>query len=105
MGISTQQALDCFRSDDLIGIGGEADAVRRRLHPEGVVSYRCLLEFAVAPERLPLTEAAAGSSAALRLICAMAGSLTQVADQCREVRRDEPARWIEVGLQADAIEL
>jgi cyclic dehypoxanthinyl futalosine synthase len=39
MGISTEQALDCFKSDDLIGIGMEADAVRRRLHPEGVVSY------------------------------------------------------------------
>jgi cyclic dehypoxanthinyl futalosine synthase len=39
MGISREEALDCFRSDDLIGIGMEADAVRRRLHPEGVVSY------------------------------------------------------------------
>src|SRR6478609_967614 len=39
MGISREQALDCFRSDDLIGIGMEADAVRRRLHPQGVVSY------------------------------------------------------------------
>jgi cyclic dehypoxanthinyl futalosine synthase len=39
MGISREQALDCFRSNDLIGIGMEADAVRRRLHPEGVVSY------------------------------------------------------------------
>jgi cyclic dehypoxanthinyl futalosine synthase len=39
MGISKQQALDCFRSDDLVGIGMEADAVRRRLHPEGVVTY------------------------------------------------------------------
>ncbi|HWZ52906.1 MAG TPA: hypothetical protein VNW54_15730 [Granulicella sp.] len=39
MGISTTQALDCFHSDDLIGIGMEADAVRRTLHPEGVVSY------------------------------------------------------------------
>ncbi len=39
MGISREQALDCFNSDDLIGIGMEADAVRRRLHPEGVVSY------------------------------------------------------------------
>ena len=28
-----------FRSNDLIGIGMEADAVRRRLHPEGVVTY------------------------------------------------------------------
>jgi cyclic dehypoxanthinyl futalosine synthase len=39
MGISRQQALECLRSNDLIGIGMEADAVRRRLHPEGVVSY------------------------------------------------------------------
>ena len=39
MGISRKQALDCFASDDLIGIGMEADAVRRRLHPEGVVTY------------------------------------------------------------------
>src|ERR1700749_3661060 len=39
MGISRNEALDCFASDDLIGIGMEADAVRRRLHPEGVVTY------------------------------------------------------------------
>jgi cyclic dehypoxanthinyl futalosine synthase len=39
MGITRQQALDCFASDDLIGIGMEADAVRRTLHPEGVVTY------------------------------------------------------------------
>ncbi len=39
MGITHQQTLDCFASDDLIGIGMEADAVRRRLHPEGVVTY------------------------------------------------------------------
>src|ERR1700683_5512200 len=39
MGISREQALECFRSDDLIGMGMEADAVRRRLHPEGVATY------------------------------------------------------------------
>ncbi len=39
MGISREQALDCFNSDDLVGIGMEADAVRRALHPEGVASY------------------------------------------------------------------
>src|SRR5436190_2538984 len=33
------QAIDLFQSDDLIGIGMAADAVRRKLHPEGVVSY------------------------------------------------------------------
>jgi cyclic dehypoxanthinyl futalosine synthase len=39
MAITRQQALDCFHSDDLIGIGMEADAVRRALHPEAVVTY------------------------------------------------------------------
>ncbi len=39
MGITREEALDCFRSDDLIGLGMEADAIRRRLHPEGVVTY------------------------------------------------------------------
>jgi len=39
MAISHDQALDCFLSDDLVGIGMEADAVRRHLHPEGVVTY------------------------------------------------------------------
>ncbi len=37
--ISREQALDMFNSPDLVGIGMEADAIRRRLHPEGVVSY------------------------------------------------------------------
>jgi cyclic dehypoxanthinyl futalosine synthase len=39
MSLTKPQALDLFASDDLIGIGMEADAVRRRLHPEGVVTY------------------------------------------------------------------
>jgi cyclic dehypoxanthinyl futalosine synthase len=33
------EAIDLFHSDDLIGIGMAADAVRRKLHPEGIVSY------------------------------------------------------------------
>src|SRR5438309_10017575 len=37
--ISRAEALDLFASDDLIGIGMEADRIRRRHHPEGVVSY------------------------------------------------------------------
>ena len=39
MPITRQQALEHFQSPDLIGLGFEADAVRRRLHPEGVVTY------------------------------------------------------------------
>src|SRR6058998_2771524 len=37
--ISRAEALDLFASDDLITIGMAADQVRRKLHPEGVVSY------------------------------------------------------------------
>jgi cyclic dehypoxanthinyl futalosine synthase len=37
--MTRSEAIDLFASDDLIGIGMAADAVRRRLHPEGVVSY------------------------------------------------------------------
>jgi cyclic dehypoxanthinyl futalosine synthase len=32
-------AIDLFNSDDLVGLGMAADQVRRKLHPEGVVSY------------------------------------------------------------------
>src|ERR1044071_1073657 len=39
MSLTHAQAVEMFRSDDLIGIGMEADAVRRRLHPDGMVSY------------------------------------------------------------------
>jgi len=37
--MSHEQALEMLRSDDLIGLGMQADAVRRKLHPEGVVTY------------------------------------------------------------------
>src|ERR1700727_758532 len=37
--ISRTEAIDLYNSDALIGIGMAADAVRRKLHPHGVVSY------------------------------------------------------------------
>src|SRR6266404_1077046 len=39
MSLTKQQAVEMFRSEDLIGIGMEADAVRRKMHPEGTVTY------------------------------------------------------------------
>src|ERR1039457_4826562 len=39
MSLSKAEALELFRSDDLIGVGMEADAVRRQKHPDGVVTY------------------------------------------------------------------
>jgi cyclic dehypoxanthinyl futalosine synthase len=40
MGVSPQEALELFRSDDLIGVGMAADQLRQRLHPENVVTYQ-----------------------------------------------------------------
>jgi len=39
MNLTREQALDYLRSEDLIGIGMEADAMRAKFHPEGVASY------------------------------------------------------------------
>jgi cyclic dehypoxanthinyl futalosine synthase len=39
MPLTRDEALEHFQSSDLIGLGFEADAVRRRLHPDGVVTY------------------------------------------------------------------
>ncbi len=33
------EAIDLFRSDDLVGIGMAADQVRRKLHPDGIATY------------------------------------------------------------------
>jgi cyclic dehypoxanthinyl futalosine synthase len=37
--MTREEATGLFHSDDLIGIGMAADAVRRKLHPHGIVSY------------------------------------------------------------------
>src|SRR3954447_24518155 len=38
--ITRQQAIDMFQSDDLVGIGMAADAVRKKIHPDGIVTYQ-----------------------------------------------------------------
>ncbi len=40
MSLTKQEALELFRSDDLIGVGMAADQVRRQKHPENVVTYQ-----------------------------------------------------------------
>lgn len=37
--LSTDQALELFREQDLVGLGMAADAVRRRLHPHNIATY------------------------------------------------------------------
>lgn len=40
MRITALQALDMLQSDDLVGVGMEADRARRRLHPGDVITYQ-----------------------------------------------------------------
>jgi cyclic dehypoxanthinyl futalosine synthase len=99
MGISRQQALDCFRSDDLVGIGMEADAVRRRLHPEGVVSYAIDATIAwpatgaVDAFYLAIDDAVAAGATGVRLVGRPDGDGIEML--LRGMRRRFPALWIE----------
>ena len=111
MGISRKEALDCLRSNDLIGIGMEADAVRRRLHPEGVVSYA--VETAI-----NLREQDATGEASIEELCAAIGEtvergstgvrlrggieIEKTAGVLRGIRQRFPTLWIE-GLSASEI--
>jgi len=122
MGISREQALDCLRSDDLVGIGMEADAVRRRLHPEGVVSYamECGIDCAKAMDGGAHTgnnpsvgcahllfdaigEAAEMGAAGVRLSFGEGRNLTAgaawIEGMLRGIKQRFPAVWIE-GLTA-----
>jgi cyclic dehypoxanthinyl futalosine synthase len=117
MGISREQALDCFRSDDLIGIGMEADAVRRRLHPEGVVSYvidrtvDCsgLSEvgsgepgFKLVCERVAETLDVGGTSVLLRVSVAEGRDIGWFERLFAGIKQRHPAVWLQ-GLSAPEI--
>src|SRR5262245_22185259 len=39
MMINREQAIEFFSSNDLVGIGMQADSIRKQLHPEGVATY------------------------------------------------------------------
>ena len=102
MGMSRQQAIDCFRSDDLIGIGMEADALRRRLHPQGVVTYTCVnivnVDSALASAEADPT------SMTLRLMTASANldHLDKASAMCRTLY---PSAWIEAGFYGSAVSI
>lgn len=98
MGIRRTEALDSLRSHDLIGIGMEADAVRRRLHPEGVVTYAVIANLrANDPAMLCQSAAAAsarGASGVALLDTAKLGP-EHLPQLLASLRRQLPAIWIE----------
>jgi cyclic dehypoxanthinyl futalosine synthase len=111
MGISRQQALECFRSDDLVGIGMEADAVRRRLHPEGVVSYlmehivHCAALTGRAQEELwqEIDSAVDAGCGAIRLEGLQAVDGPAIAKFVSELRQRFPSLWIEALSVSDVL--
>ena len=86
MALTREQALDCLRSDDLIGIGMEADAVRRRLHPEGVVSYVVEVGDDLAAE--------AESRGATGIVLRGAETLAALELRLTTLRERFPALWV-----------
>jgi cyclic dehypoxanthinyl futalosine synthase len=107
MGISREQALDCFRSDDLVGIGMEADAVRRRLHPEGVVSYVVGCRVDCAAAMADVVYDAIGESVELGGTGVRLGlsgvDCSTIEGVLRGVRLRFPEIWIEGGSAADLV--
>ena len=109
MSISREQALDCFRSDDLIGIGMEANAVRRRLHPEGVVSYSldgtigCAgVSIADIHARVFETTELGGTGMNLLGVADTSHTLANVVELFASLKREFPRVWLH-GLSANAI--
>jgi cyclic dehypoxanthinyl futalosine synthase len=125
MGISRKEALECFQSNDLIGVGMEADAVRHRLHPEGVVSYaiECTIDCAALTSNAKL-----GSKAGENALSGICDAIRETVEQgstgvrlvnclrsvskprdiecfeeiLRGVRQRFPSLWLE-GLSSDVI--
>jgi cyclic dehypoxanthinyl futalosine synthase len=101
MGISREQALDWFNSDDLIGIGMEADAVRRELHPEGVASYAierkidCVnAPFEVICERIRETVEMGGAGVTLHGSGDAVRKIDWFEELLARVREQFPAVWL-----------
>jgi cyclic dehypoxanthinyl futalosine synthase len=104
MGITREQALDCCKSDDLIGIGMEADALRRRLHPENVVTYTIDRTLALDDPHLDrkAEEALDMGATALILLAAPGLSLASIEQSLMDLRRRYPALTLH-GLSATTI--
>jgi cyclic dehypoxanthinyl futalosine synthase len=106
MSITREQALDCLHSDDLIGIGMEADAVRRQRHPECVVTYNLdqTLSLSLAPETLlaHAAEAIANGSTGIILADASTKTLPEIEALLSSLTVSQPSLTI-TGLTATEV--
>ncbi|HEX3435690.1 MAG TPA: dehypoxanthine futalosine cyclase [Pseudacidobacterium sp.] len=88
MPITRQQALDFFLSDDLIGLGMEAGAVRNKKHPEGVVTY--LVDGAAASDSDADADISAVDSTGIQLQSAAGHSIEWFEQSVNSIRQRFP---------------
>jgi len=94
--ITHDQALACFASEDLIGLGMEADAIRRALHPESVVTYTVQHPVADSPQlHHHLTQARDLGASAILLTPAANWTPDFLAATITTIRRDFPSLSIQ----------
>lgn len=106
MPLSPEHALDCFASDDLIGIGMEADAIRRRLHPETVVAYAVESVIDANAPIPPQVEAAAEYGATGVILRApLSLGLEALEAVLATIRRTDPALRIQAFSAAEVVTL
>jgi cyclic dehypoxanthinyl futalosine synthase len=109
MEITAQEALDCFASDDLIGIGMEADAVRRALHPGNVVTY--VVSRAISLDQSPAERLAAiedcvrAGDTTICLTCAPLPSLNKIEEALVASRQRFPSLRLQALSTADILAL
>lgn len=91
--ISHSQAVEALLSDDLIGIGMEADAIRRTLHPEGVVSYALshVVQLGAADPLAAAARALDQGATALTLHASADAALPQLLESIHALRAAHPA--------------
>jgi cyclic dehypoxanthinyl futalosine synthase len=103
MGISRQLAIDCFRSDDLIGIAMESDALRRRLHPEGVVTYSCVSTVSADGSSIQASGTESRISSATVRVFSASGDVRTIQQNCASVRNRFCSAWIEAGFSGSVL--
>lgn len=104
MGISREEALDCFKSKDLIGLGMEADTLRRKLHPEGVVTYATCGHAVNGPNVLDRIGKAVASGAT-GVTLGSAESLEQAESLLRTIKGRYPNLWLHCFSASDILAL
>lgn len=98
MSMNQAEALERFVSDDLIAVAMQADATRRRMHPEGVVAYTVAAAVRCGDPARTCAEAVAAVERGASTVCLRGAGrlgLASVTELLAELRRELPEIWLE----------